>query len=326
MPAPEPLVAAIIDDDPSVRRLLASIITRAGDIVIEGGSIADGERLLREYPWDVAIIDRGLPDGDGIELCRGVSKGTTDSHRYVIVLSAADSHEDKLLGFEAGADEYIGKPIDASELAARLRAIRRTVAAQKTLLARMSELEQLSVIDGLTQVYNYRFFDAEVRRQFDLSIRHQRALGLVMIDLDHFKNINDAHGHPVGDHVLVEVSTIIAQRIRSCDVLARYGGEEFAVILPETAIEESMTIAERLRQSIEETPIDTTAGAIRLTISVGVGAFPSRTVDSPARLVEVADQALYEAKTNGRNCVKCGLPAEAQRREIWPTSSDPAAA
>src|SRR6185369_15163827 len=217
MPHVDPCVIAVIDDDPAVRQLLSVIGKRAGGSVLEAGSVAEGTRILREYPWDIAVIDRRLPDGDGLDLCRIASSGA-ETHRYVIILSGMQSHEEKMRGFEAGADEYIGKPIDASELAARLRAVRRTVTSQKSLMARLFILEQLSVIDGLTQVFNYRFFDAEIRRHFDLAVRHQRALALAMLDLDNFKKVNDTYGHPIGDRVLAEISTIIAQGIRSSDV------------------------------------------------------------------------------------------------------------
>jgi diguanylate cyclase (GGDEF)-like protein len=317
MPQNEPFVIAVIDDDPNVRELLAVIGRRAGGIVLEAGSVAEGMRILREYPWDIAIIDRILPDGDGLELCGIATSAAGESHRYVIILSGVQSHEEKMRGFEAGADEYIGKPIDASELAARLRAVRRTVTSQKSLMARLFILEQLSVIDGLTQVFNYRFFDAEIRRHFDLAVRHQRALALAMLDLDNFKKVNDTYGHPIGDRVLAEISTIIAQGIRSSDVLARYGGEEFAIILPETTIEEAFMLAERLRVSIAASSLDLSNGPPRMTVSIGVAAIPSPPLETAVQLVEAADRALYLAKTEGRNCVRRHRPEGDDRRETW---------
>src|SRR5436305_4218087 len=141
MPHAAPFVIAVIDDDPNVRELLSVIGKRAGGVVLEAGTVAEGTRILREYPWDLAVIDRLLPDGDGLDLCRIATSGA-ETHRYVIILSGVQSHDEKMRGFDAGADEYIGKPVDAGELAARLRAIRRTVAGQKTLLARLFILEQ----------------------------------------------------------------------------------------------------------------------------------------------------------------------------------------
>jgi len=317
MPQPDPCVIAVIDDDPNVRELLGVIGKRGGGVVLEAGTVAEGERILREYPWDIAVIDRRLPDGDGLDLCRIATSGHGETHRYVIILSGVQSHEEKMRGFEAGADEYIGKPIDASELAARLRAVRRSVASQKTLLARLFILEQLSVIDALTQVYNYRFFDNEIRRHFDLAVRHQRSLAMAMLDLDNFKKVNDSFGHRIGDQVLVEISNMIAQGIRSSDIVSRYGGEEFAIILPETTLEEGFMLAERLRVSIAQTSLDRTGGPPHLTVSIGVAAFPSKGIDTAVGLVEAADRALYLAKTEGRNCVRRNRADGDDRRETW---------
>ena len=321
MPAPEPFVIAIIDDDPAVRDLLGIIVKRAGGIVLEAGTVGEGMRILHEYPWDIAIIDRLLPDGDGLDLCRAATSGA-ESHRYIIILSGVQSHEEKMRGFEAGADEYLGKPIDPTELAARLRAIRRTVTSQKTLLARLFILEQLSVVDALTQVYNYRFFDMEIRRHFDLALRHQRSLALAMLDLDHFKSVNDSYGHRIGDQVLAEISTMIAQGIRSSDILARYGGEEFAIILPETTLEEAFMLAERLRVSIAHNTINVANGPSHMTVSIGVAALPSPAIETPVRLVEAADSALYLAKTEGRNCVRRYRWGGDERRETWQPGSN----
>jgi len=323
MPQADPCVIAVIDDDPAVRELLAVIGKRAGGVVLEASSVAEGTRILHEYPWDIAIIDRRLPDGDGLELCRLATSGAAETHRYIVILSGVVSHEEKMRGFEAGADEYIGKPVDASELAARLRAIRRSVASQKSLLARLFILEQLSVVDALTQAFNYRFFETEIRRHFDLAVRHQRSLAMAMLDLDNFKKVNDTFGHRIGDLVLAEISTMIAHGIRSSDILSRYGGEEFAVILPETTLEEAFMLAERLRVSIAQTPLDMTGGPPRLTVSIGVAAFPAKEIDTAMRLVEAADRALYLAKTEGRNCVRRNKPEGDDRREMWQSASKP---
>jgi diguanylate cyclase (GGDEF)-like protein len=196
-----------------------------------------------------------------------------------------------------------------------LRAVRRTVASQKSLLARLFILEQLSVIDGLTQVYNYRFFDTEIRRHFDLATRHERALALLMLDLDNFKKVNDTFGHRIGDQVLYEISNLIAQGIRSSDVLARYGGEEFAVILPETTQEEAFMLAERLRVSIASNPLDMANGPSRMTVSIGIAALPSPHIETAVQLVEAADRALYLAKSEGRNCVRRYRAEGDDRRE-----------
>jgi two-component system, cell cycle response regulator len=186
MPADLPLVYAIVEDDASMRRLIASIVRAGGDVAIEAGDYAHGEVLLREYPWDVAIIDRALPDGEGIELCAAFEP-PPDSHRAVVILSAHGSTEDKMSGFDAGADEYVSKPFDPAELRSRLRAIGRRVHGQRQLLARVASLEQMSMIDGMTRVYNHRFFETELRRLHQTASVHKRPLSLIMLDIDFFK-------------------------------------------------------------------------------------------------------------------------------------------
>lgn len=304
----EALVFAVIDDDPAVRRLFGTIIERSGDVVVQAGSRAEGEVVIREYPWDVALIDRRLADGDGLDLCRLASTHDGESHRQVIIVSGSSEHDERLRGFEAGADDCIGKPVDPLELRARLTAVRRNVLAQKALLARVALLEQLSVIDGLTQVYNHRYFETELRRRFDLALRYSRPLALAMADIDHFKAINDAYGHRAGDVVLTEVSTAIAQTVRSSDVLARYGGEEFAVILPETTLADAAIVTARLREAVEALTVRDSFGEVRVTISIGVAALPHPDLISPSRVVEAADAALYLAKSRGRNRVELHAP------------------
>jgi diguanylate cyclase (GGDEF)-like protein len=300
-----PLVFAVIDDEPAIRRLLTLIIGSMGDLVVEAGTYAEAQVILREYPWDVALIDRRLPDGDGTDLCREVvAARAPDTHRQVVIISAAGTREDKLEGFEAGADEYIVKPIDPIELRARLRTVRRAAVTQKQLLSRLSALEQISVIDDLTHVYNHRFFNAELRRMTTLANRHGRPLAMMMIDADHFKRVNDVFGHPVGDRVLAEISTLIAQNVRASDVLARYGGEEFAVILPETTMCDALEVAERVREGVADNPIEYDSGQVRITVSIGVAGMPTPSIDTPLALIEAADRALYVAKSEGRNRVK----------------------
>jgi diguanylate cyclase (GGDEF)-like protein len=311
--AASPLVIAVVDDDPDIRRLLSAIAASCGDVVVEAGTFERGQIVLREYPWDIAIIDRQLPGGDGLDLCRDIAEAVreSDTHRHIIFLSASDASDEKLRGFDAGADDYLAKPADPTELRARLRAIRRAVLAQKALLARLAAVEQLSVIDGLTQVFNHRFFTAELRRLFDIATRHGRPLSLAMIDLDLFKRVNDTHGHRAGDLVLTEVSTAIVQSVRSSDVVARYGGEEFVVLLPETPLVEAAAVAERIRAAVEALELDVAGTRLRITISSGIAAVPAPDILSPVRLVEAADRALYEAKADGRNRVRIHSTAAA---------------
>lgn len=298
-----PFVVAVIEDDFDLRLLLSTALKRENLAVVEAGTLEEAERLLLEYPWDMAILDRHLPGGDALSLCERIRRDEHAIHRYVLVLSADDSTAARKYGFETGVDDYVGKPFDLGELLARVRAALRIIAYQKDLLGRMATLEQMSVVDPLTQVYNRRFLEVELSRSIDLALRYGRPLSVAMIDIDHFKDTNDTYGHGAGDRVLVELSTMLIQNLRSADVVARYGGEEFALILVETPLREATEIVERLRGAIENSSIHTPAGEVRVTISAGVSSLLPAGRASPAALLESADRSLYEAKSAGRNRV-----------------------
>ncbi len=301
-----PLVIAIVDSDPSMRQLLGVMARSSGDIAVEAATAAEGRVLLCEYPWDIALIGRSLPDGDGLDLCREVATRVRQAevHRHLLFLSPSKSPVDILPGFDAGADECVELPIDEGEFRPRLQAIRRNVLMQKALHGRLAMLEQLSLIDDLTHVYNRRFLEAETGRLFDVSLRHGRPLSIAMIDLDEFKIVNDTYGHSVGDIVLREVSTAIAESLRSSDVLARYGGEEFVVLMTETTLPEAVVVGERIRSAVAELRIPCAFGELSVTLSIGLAGLPAAHLESAAKFIKAADEALYQAKRDGRNCVR----------------------
>src|ERR1044071_2428037 len=188
----------------------------------------EARRQLHSAPWDLAILDRRLPDMDGVVLCHELKSDPELRNRYIIILTGQTDQEDKVEGLDLGADDYITKPFQAAELLARIRAGKRIVDLQKELLATNKRLELLSITDGLTKLYNHRYLQDELLRAFEESHRYQRPLSLAIIDLDYFKKVNDTHGHAVGDEVLKSVSSIFKDSVRSADLVARYGGEEFA--------------------------------------------------------------------------------------------------
>jgi two-component system cell cycle response regulator len=306
-PAFEPLVFALIDDDAALRRVLAAVIRQSGDLAIEARTFAEGQVLLAEYPWDIALVDRSLPDGDGLEFCRSLDKGEA-SHRMIVVLSSRGEREDRLAGFEAGADEYFPKVMDLVEIRTRLKTIRRAVARHKEIVSRLVSVEQMSLMDGLTGVYNHRYFEGAIKRQFGMALRHQRPLTLAMIDIDNFKHVNDSLGHLVGDRVLTEVSTVIAQHVRSTDELARYGGEEFAILMPDLPLREALPVAERIRVAVAGHVTPIALGDVKVTVSIGLAGVPCDFCLSPAELTDAADRALYSAKAKGRNRVEVFAP------------------
>ncbi len=302
---------AIVDDDRAIRNLVKLFLKRAGYRVHEFTNGGDARAHLHTLQWDLAILDRRLPDMDGVDLAAELKSDPDLRNRYVIMLTGEADQRDKIEGLDLGADDYITKPFHAPELMARIRAGLRIVSLQNDLIAANRRLERLSITDGLTELFNHRFFQDELARHFSESARYDRPVSLALIDLDFFKKINDTYGHAVGDQVLKTVARIFSESIRSTDVAARYGGEEFAVIMPETEMTDALTFAEKIRALVEQTPVVVDQGEVRATVSIGVSSAPHPDITTPKDLIEDADDSLYRAKEEGRNRVM----AERRKRE-----------
>jgi diguanylate cyclase (GGDEF)-like protein len=301
---------AIVDDDAAIRRLVRLFLNRAGYETLECTTGGEARTALMSEPWDLAILDRRLPDMDGVVLAQELKSNHDFRTRYIIMLTGEDEQADKIEGLELGADDYITKPFQYPELLARIRAGKRIVDLQKELLQTNKRLELLSITDGLTKLHNHRHFQDELARAFEESQRYERPLSLAMIDIDFFKKFNDTHGHAVGDDVLKGAADLYRSSVRSTDLVARYGGEEFAVMMPETVLDDALVFAEKIRHLIETTPLKTQAGPLNVTVSVGVASVPRSRIHSAKELIIAADRALYRAKKNGRNQV------QAERREL----------
>ena len=299
----------LVEDDTNVSILLSRQLQRSGFSVRTAGTLAQARELFRNQQWDLAILDRGLPDGDGVELCRELR--AQSEHGYLMLLTGVDSDEAKLEGFERGADDYITKPFQLDELVARIRAGVRIVQLQKALLDSNRRLEELSLSDALTGIANRRAFDERYATAYETARRYERPLSLVLVDVDHFKAINDTHGHATGDAVLRVVAQRIAAVTRQTDFVARIGGEEFAILLPETPLFESMQFCEKIRATIAA---DDVVGK-HVTVSLGVANMPHSHAQGPSELFNAADQALYRAKANGRNRVEME-----RRRDLRPAA------
>jgi len=303
MAAPSDFKIAIVDDDDAIRRLVRLFLKRAGYSIVECTTGAEARDALWHQAWDLAILDRRLPDLDGVVLAHELKSNPDFRARYIIMLTGEDEQEDKIEGLELGADDYITKPFQAPELLARIRAGKRIVDLQKELMETNRRLELLSITDGLTKLHNHRYLQDELARAFEESQRYERPLSLAMIDIDFFKKVNDTYGHAVGDDVLKGVAKLFRNSVRSTDLVARYGGEEFAVMMPETPLEDGITFAEKIRALIEAEPLQTQAGPILATVSIGVASAPHTRTHSAKELIVAADKALYRAKRSGRNQV-----------------------
>jgi diguanylate cyclase (GGDEF)-like protein len=280
----------------------------------------DAIRKVKTDPPDLVLLDMVLPDMDGLEVLRIVKARPQGDFIPVIILSARADIDSKVAGLRIGADDYLAKPFAEAELLARCTAMLRIKSLQDQLRRVQRELEERSVTDGLTGLKNRRFFDERLAEEFRRAQRYSDPVSLIMIDLDHFKEVNDRHGHPFGDVVLREAAGLIRSSIRDPDICARYGGEEFAVILPKTHLAGAITVAERIWKELGaksyKVPPEAPGGpSIRqVTASLGIAFYPSKDISSPELLLRFADEALYQAKRAGRNTI-CLYQAQAYRYE-----------
>lgn len=294
-----PHAVVLIEDDPNVALMLTRHLERAGCSVRTAGCLEAARLILRENAWDLVLLDRGLPDGDGLELCSEIRKVRPDG--YIMILTGSAAPPDKLLGFQAGADDYVTKPFNIEELMARVRAGLRIVDLQKALFTSNQRLHEISLTDSLTGLNNRRSLDQELATRFASALRYHRALSVAVIDVDHFKQINDSFGHQTGDAVLREVASILRRGTRAADIVTRLGGEEFCLVMPETGLFEAAQVGEKVRAVIASSSTDLPT----VTVSVGIASIPHSEVESPEDLMFAADHALYRAKRNGRNRVEC---------------------
>jgi two-component system, cell cycle response regulator len=209
--------------------------------------------------------------------------------------------ESKVTGLKLGADDYLAKPFNPLELRARVQSMLRIKALQDRIIAKRRELEALSVTDDLTGLLNHRALQHRLKDEFARAQRYNEPLSVLMLDVDQFKEVNDTHGHLFGDRVLVEVAGILRRCVREIDVCARYGGDEFMVVLPQTHFSGSLTVADRIWRTTGGTDLAEGGASVRVTVSIGISFFPNKNVSSVEQLVGYADQALYQAKNEGRN-------------------------
>ena len=292
--------------------------------------IGDGEVSLLISDWE-------MPAMDGLELCRRIRTQSDALYTYVILLTGRDSRDDRLTGLQAGADDFLTKPVDTGELVARLNIARRILSMQEQLRTHAAQLEALhtalerqntlleqknamlvehALTDGLTGLNNRRNFDEALLAALSLARRHDQWLSLLMLDVDHFKSYNDAFGHLAGDDVLRAIAEVLKSHARIHDVVARYGGEEFALVLPATDAAGARTLAERLRSAIATCPWPNR----QVTASFGV-ATTTTSVAEPLALIGDADRALYASKAQGRDRVTHYLDLDPSTSQ---TETDPA--
>lgn len=294
----------IIDDDRNILQAVSETLLPLKAQLETAGDGLEGLVKIRTVRPDLVITDREMPRMDGTKLIRWVRDSADFKGTLVIMLTARASLRDKIEGLESGADDYITKPFEPPELLARVKVMLRLRDALDSLLEKQRKLEEITITDDLTSIYNRRFLNARFEEEFAKSLRYGTPLGCLMFDLDHFKRVNDSHGHALGDLVLKEISTTVAENLRQGDIFARYGGEEFVVLLPHAGRNESLDVAEKLREVVERHIFEHEGVKARITISIGVSVYPSPDVASTKDLLGNADSALYRAKEAGRNRVE----------------------
>jgi two-component system cell cycle response regulator len=265
---------------------------------------------VEKTPPDLILLDVMMPEISGIEVARRIKGNKSLPFIPIIMQTALDSTEDKVEGLEAGADDYITKPIDFAELKARLRSMLRIKRLQEALEEREKELLEvnerlrfMSQTDGLTGLDNRRHLNERIDEMFQHAQRLNEPFSLVMCDLDKFKSVNDTYGHQAGDEVLKALAKILKDEAREIDRVGRYGGEEFMLLLPGTVLDAAVTFAERVRKRIEAHTFTFDGGTLQRTASFGVSGWPHPTIRDSDALVRAADDALYVAKETGRNRV-----------------------
>ncbi len=296
----------IAEDDTISRRLLESTLNKWGHEVIV---TCDGKEALQALQAEdapkIAILDWMMPEMDGVDVCREIRKQKQEPYIYLLLLTAKGQKEDIVQGMNAGADDYITKPFNAHELKGRLRAGIRIIDLHEELISAREELRVQATHDSLTGLWNRKTILDILKKELSCSDREGKPLGIIIVDIDHFKDINDTYGHIAGDAVLREAAQrMLSSSVRNYDYVARYGGEEFLVVSPGCDISNIFNVAERIRHSFEEKAVYLPEGVINVTCSEGVTATnEDREVDENM-LIKTADEALYRAKNGGRNRVE----------------------
>jgi two-component system cell cycle response regulator len=302
-------ILVVDDHEDNIELLRARLEARGYEVFGASDGQAALDQVERVTP-DLILLDVMMPKMDGMEVVRRLKANKKLPFIPVIMQTALDSTENKVEGLDAGADDYITKPINFAELEARVNSLLRIKKLETELTASKNELSDLndklrriSLTDGLTDIDNRRCLEDRLHEMWQHSLRLHEPIALIMCDIDKFKSVNDQFGHQAGDSVLKEVARILKGEAREIDRVGRYGGEEFLLILPGTVLDAAVTFAERLREKVEAHTFSYTGGTLRRTISCGVAASPHPRVKDQEALLKAADEALYVAKETGRNRV-----------------------
>jgi diguanylate cyclase (GGDEF)-like protein len=294
----------VADDDLGSRLVGQSSVEALGHTCLTAVDGDEAWRLFCDYKPEVLVTDREMPGLNGVQLCRAIRAAAGDTYTYIILVTSAGDNSDVLSGMEAGADDYLTKPLDPFALQAKLLAARRVTSLHAQLALYRAELAELARTDPLTNLHNRLTLGKDLELLHSRSRRYQRSYSLALLDIDNFKAYNDTYGHQAGDQALRGVALALDRDARAGDAVYRYGGEEFLIVLPEQPPAEALAAVDRLRLAVQALGIEHSGspGGV-LTISAGVASFVAGRDISADELLKEADLALYRAKASGRNRV-----------------------
>ena len=301
----------IADDDRVNRLILQTFLNKWGYDVV---AVEDGLKAwnLLEQPDAprMAVLDWMMPNLDGAQVCQAIRKRQQRLYTYVILLTSKGQKKDIVDGLEAGADDYVTKPFDSNELRSRVRSGLRLLEMQEQLVQAQDLLQLKATQDALTGLWNRGAILDLLSKELSRAKRTCSPVGIILVDLDHFKRVNDTYGHLTGDAVLREAAQRMRGAVRNYDAIGRYGGEEFLAIVPASDLSSTLTQAERLRRAVGEAPVSTPEGSLAITVSLGVTASCGEDAVAAESLISAADAALYQAKMLGRNRVESAMTVQ----------------
>lgn len=295
----------IAEDDRVARAQLESLVSSWGYDIIYAKDGLEAIEMFNAKKPNIILLDWVMPGLEGVNVCKKIRSIKTEQYTYIIMLTAKVNQSDIITGLNAGADDFVGKPFNNEELRLRLEVGKRVVKLESDLLAFQQKLKHQADHDFLTGLYNRSALMARLKEEKVRSVKNQRPYGLIMIDIDHFKNINDTYGHQAGDDVLKKFSVRIKEFCRAYDIVGRFGGEEFIVVLPNAGLNTAYMIAERIRCIVADKPFKISDNEIRITSSFGVSTNMNNINIGIEEHIKVCDDALYKAKEAGRNMVVC---------------------
>jgi two-component system cell cycle response regulator len=296
----------IAEDDPVSCRLMQRMLERCGyEVVVATNGREATLALTSSDGPKLALIDWMMPELDGPGVCSEVRRRPDGSYVYIVLLTSKQSNEDIVEGLEAGADDYLTKPCNPAELKARLLTGRRILQLEEKLVEAREGMRFRATHDGLTKLMNRTAILGRLQQSLDRSAREGVPCSILLCDIDHFKRINDVHGHLAGDAVLESFATRLQHAVRVGDAIGRYGGEEFLIVLDGCTAEDISTRAEQVRHAVTDTPFRLREGAIRVSASIGGISVNGRNHPMTAeKMIELADTAMYQAKAHGRDCIR----------------------